>query len=1003
MKVNVITDDSIEGSKIKKALENKNLEASLDNSYVIRWGNWLSGNIHDADSIIYNSPFSIKNTLDKENVLLTLQKNHVRCPKRIKPGKKTNFPILGRLYNHENGTDIRIIDTLNEYKKCDREYFVQYLKIVKEYRVHVMDLSIFFIEEKYLKEHHVYKIDKTTSNTNKKNRVSAPKLTKDYTDLVKENSLNEDLVIRNKAFGWEYKKIDLDDLDVEGKQDISNLVQSAIYCLGLDFGVANIGLSAEGKYYILDVDATCTNLSTACLEAYMFQFVKLLQRYDNIKNNPQNITIGADPECLLKDKETNNLVFASDFFTKEGSLGLDARSIEAGRQYFPIVEVRPKYSTNPVDVSHSIKSILGVAGKYISYKNIGLYSGSMPLYDYWLGGHIHFGVKPNKKFISALDNYLALLIMMIVKPASARQRNSRYGKLGNYRLKSHGGFEYCTLSSWLVNPELATSILCLSKVIAQEYLNLKEEFLCTYSDIRAYYLVSKLYFKDKIPKIINNLSQTATFKKYANYIQPLFNDVLQCKEWDEDSDIKKQWGLPSSKDNYVSSSFCYMPTKKRKELGLKIGDMIYVNIGKQEFQLKIYPKDDQSVEKNGYVSFSKDICEKIGLNEKDSLNIWFDSQNNIYKVGTILGIFADETEHPLGPFGNQSYYFRKLIKLSKDKGILTYVFNIYNVNVKNHKLMGYTYDFENNQWLTNSFPIPQVVYDRGDVISQSIYGNYAPNYLNFIKKNNIKFINNLDCINLTNNKWATSKLLLSNEKTKKYQPDTFEYTTNEQLLELLNKYNHIFIKLKKGSRSKGIFSIEKIEEDYCKIMYKNSSENNVKTRIEINDLPQFMKDQIRKWNCEKSDYIIQRAIPLAKYHDSNFEIRVVMQKNSSGIWHRTCMIARCASGNDKFLNPIKELDKKSSKVLLGAFEDNAELVRKKLIHASREVSSLLNEVDISVGEFAIDFGVDKDMNVYIIELNSKPDNLLSLIGAFKTRNLAACRILEYAKFLTAKQ
>lgn len=1003
MKVNVVTDDSLEGLEIKNTLENNNLEGSLKNSYIIRWGNWLFDELDEQDYIKLNSPVSIKNTLDKENVLLTLQKNHIPCPRRIKPGKKTNFPILGRLYNHKNGTDIRIIDTLNEYKKSDREYFIQYLKIAKEYRVHVMDLSVFYIEEKYLKEHHVFKLDKVTTQKDKRSKPHNIKLSKDYKDIIKENYLNDDLTIRSKALGWSFNSIDVDEFPGEEKQDIINLAKSALFCLGLDFGMVNIGITQEGKCYVLDVDATCTNMSDSCLKAYMFQFVKLLQKYDDLIINKQDITIGADPECLLKDKDTNNLVFASDFFSKEGSLGLDARSIEAGRQYFPIVEVRPKYSTNPVNVADSIKSILTYAGKYINYKNIGLYSGSMPLYDYWLGGHIHFGIKPNRKFIAALDNYLSLPVMMILKPASARQRNSRYGRLGNYRLKSHGGFEYCTLSSWLIDPKLAASILCLSKVIAQEYLNLREEFLCTYSDIRAYYLVNKLYFKDKIPKIIYSISKTDTFKEYAEYIKPLFKDVLECNEWNEDDDIKKQWSLPSGKDNYISSSFCYMPNKKRKELELQIGDTINIAIGKQEFQAKIYPKDDHLIEKNGYAGFSKDICTKVGLGEGGTLNVWFDHKEEIYKAGTILGIFADEVNHPLGPFGNQSYYFRKLIKLSRDKGMLTYVFNIYDVNLTDQKLQGYTYDFENDTWTAGSFPIPQVIYDRGDVVKESIYGHYASNYIKFINKYNIKFINNLNCINLTNNKWATSKLLSSSESTEKYQPDTFEYTSDELLLKLLEKYNHIFVKLKKGSRSKGIFSIENAEENYCKIIYKNASEKNVKTKIEINDLAQFMKDETKKWNCEKFDYIIQQAIPLAHYRDANFEIRVVMQKNSSGIWHRTCMVARCALEHDRFLNPIKELDKKSSRVLSRAFGDNAELVRKKLIHASRRVSSVLDNVpDINVGEFAIDFGIDEDLNVYIIELNSKPDNLLSLIGAFKTRNLAACRILEYAKFLVNK-
>jgi len=59
----------------------------------------------------------------------------------------------------------------------------------------------------------------------------------------------------------------------------------------------------------------------------------------------------------------------------------------------------------------------------------------------------------------------------------------------------------------------------------------------------------------------------------------------------------------------------------------------------------------------------------------------------------------------------------------------------------------------------------------------------------------------------------------------------------------------------------------------------------------------------------------------------------------------------------------------------------------------------MNQSKLKAGEFAIDLGITKDMNLYIIELNSKPDTLLSYIGAFKLRNTYLNRILEYSKYL----
>ena len=970
MSLRVIIDNSLEGIEIKEALECTEIQNKLYNSFNIRWGNWLDG---DNEKFIFNNSQSIKNSIDKEIVILTLRKNHISCPKRIKPGKKTVFPIIGRMYEHSNGTDIEIIDSFDEYKKSNSNYFLECLSFDKEYKVHVMNLEVFFIEEKYLE------------NSNELNI----------------NVNNDMLDIRTDAFGWKLREIDSKDLDTNIKKNICDLAIKSVHALGLDFGVVSIGQTSENNCYVLDVDATCKEMSPECKKKYICQFTKMLFIYENLINDTKDITIGADPECLLKDKNTGELVFASDFFTKEGMFGLDNRSIESGRKYYPLLEIRPNYSTNPIDVVNSIQSNLNDVCKYVHYKNIGLYAGSMPIYNYWVGGHIHFGIRPNSKLVKALDNYLAIPIMMIENSYSARKRKTKYGSLGNFRLKYHGGFEYCTLSSWLVSREICEGILCLAKVIVQEYLNLNENFLCSYSDIRAFYLVNKFYFKDKIKDIINIISNTNTYKKYKSYIDPLFKEILLCKTWDEDKDIRENWNMKFSEELYKISSRCFVPKRKRNELNINLGDIITIIAGKNKYEVYVYPKDDFSLEKNGYVSFSQDICNKMGIRENDSISLYYNSNEHVFKAGPILGIFSDVDNGALGPFGRQSFYFKKIIKFSKDKGMLAYVFSIYGVCWEKQLVKGYTYDFNINSWKESYFPLPDVIYDRGDVINTENYGQFALDYECYTKKNDIKFINSLDLINLTNDKWKTYLLLNSNDVTKEYQPTTVEYTDYEQLKTFIDKYGHIFLKLKNGCRSRGIFSIEKTDDSY-EIIHKDMNSYVYKFGANNLNLIEILDNEIKKVDRAEKEYIIQKAIPLARYKNQSFEIRVVMQKNSDGIWFRTCMAARIAAKGEKFVNPNDEIDIKSSELLLDAFGDKSKLVMTKLRNASRDIITVINSTNIQAGELAIDFGIDEELNVFVIELNSKPDNLLSTIGAYKMRNLSIYRILEYAKFLALR-
>ncbi|KXZ39382.1 YheC/D like ATP-grasp [Alkalithermobacter thermoalcaliphilus JW-YL-7 = DSM 7308] len=964
MKINIITDNSSEGQEIMDIIYNLDIKDNINNKFTIRWGNFVS---EECEGIEFNSKQSIKNSLDKENVILTLRRNKIRSPRRIKPSIKTDFPIIGRKYTHKNGTDIKIIDSFNEYKKSDSDYYIQYIKVTQEYRVHVMDLEVFFIEEKY-KE--------------------------DYIE-------GEEITIRTKAFGWNLRKVNLEDKDDKEKEEIFNISIKAIHALGLDYGVVNIGKDINGKYLVLDVDPTCKYMDEECKNAYVDKLIQTILKYDKLVDEKKEVTIGADPECLIKDKFTGELIVASELFKESGYFGLDDRSLEAQKKYFPIMEIRPDYSINPLKVFESIEQILISMYKHIHYKNVGIYSGSMPIYNYWIGGHIHFGIKPNSKLIKALDNYLALLVMMIENPYTARQRKTKYGMLGNYRLKYHGGFEYCSISSWLVSPELAKAVLCLAKVISQEYLNLNKIFLSTYSDIRAYYLVNKDYFKDKIKTIIEDIKSTKTFLKYKDQIQPLFQKALLSESWNEQVDIKDTWNLGSSDKEYKFSLKCFMPKEKRKEFNLKIKDKIEILIKDKKYKIEILPKDDVSQEKNGYVSFSKDICDELGIKTSDEVQIWFDENERSFKIGPILGIFAYIINHEFGPFGFQSYYFRKLMKLGKNKGMIVYVFTIWDINWENKTIKGYVYDFDEEKWIERYFCIPHVIYDRGDFVSEKNYGQLALDYINNIKENNIKLVNSMECINLTNDKLKTYEFLKKNYYLEEFLPETSQYN-NKTLYDFVHRYKKVYIKLRDGSRSKGIFSIEKINDDVYLITHKNLYGYNIKITLDKDNLSRYIENKIKEFECSVDDYIIQQGLVFAKYDNKNFEIRVVMQKNSKGIWLRTCMVGRVAINNDKFLDSWDEKNIRSSKILKECFKENEDIVKDKMIKISKYVVDLIDNENIIAGEVAIDFGIDENLNVYIIELNSKPDNLLASIGAYKRRNIAINRILEYSKFLVQK-
>jgi hypothetical protein len=809
-------------------------------------------------------------------------------------------------------------------------------------------------------------------------------------------------VIRSRAFGWRLRQADFTNKTEDEIQEIKELSVRAVHSLGLDFGVANMARSLDGKYYVLDVDANCRWMTEECKDAYISEFISMLSRYDRQGFGMEDVTIGSDIECIIKYNDSGSIIFASDFLQKEGCAGLDNRSIEEGQKHFPLLEIRPVYSINPIEVSDSIGSILENVSENICYLNTGIYAGSMPVYNYWTGGHIHFGIKPCSKLLKALDNYLALILMMVEKVYTARSRKTKYGELGNFRLKPHG-FEYRSLSSFILSPEITRAVLCLAKVIVQEYLNFNPAFINNLDDLTAYYSVDKGYFSVKIRSIIGNIERSETFELYRSFIEPLFSKALVCEEWDEDKPINEAWGIKSNGRIFRSWWKCFVPKRKREQLGIGLDDKVNVKIGGQEYSLWIYPKDDFSSDKSGYVSFTDNVCENTGISETDSIGMWLDLVNGTLRAGPVLGILAVMEHNEYGLFGMQSAYFKKLIKVSKSKGMIVFVFTIFDIEWEKYRVKGYTYDFIKDDWAVRYFPTPDIIYERGNTITIGNYGQHAFNYLNNTRRMKIKFINNPESRRISNDRWRIYQFLSSDRELRKYLPRTIRLKQDEQIFECLEDNNEILIKPVDEVKGEEVFSVRRTGENDFIVVHQIKYSGSMKYKANKKNLIRIINDLIDDTGHAKDDFVIQCLRSPLQYKGTDFEVRVVMQKNSSGKWFRTYMVSRYWGDDGYYITIPCGTDMGIGETLgpdtLIKNNDAADRIRK----VSKNIVMFMNDNGMQIGEVSMDFSVGEDLSVSLVDIELEPDNLLSTIGALKTMNLTVNRILEYSRCLVLKK
>ena len=338
---------------------------------------------------------------------------------------------------------------------------------------------------------------------------------------------------------WILIKAEDDDKEIKR---ITAAARIAVQALGLDFALAHVGFTKLRKAVIFEVDP-----SPALTPKTIKTLVNFLTA-PPYRVAKEEVKLGADPEFILINRDTGKMVPASRFLPRQGKVGCDSIRIP-NRQQRPIGELRPEPSASPLILAENIRKTLLQGVRLLPYSNIQWVAGSQPTNNYPIGGHIHFNVDCSSKLLRALDNYLASPVFLMENSTTSSMRRTKYGLLSDFRLKEYG-FEYRTISSWLVSPEISKGVLCLAKLIVDNYMELSANYFTRIDVQRAFYSGDKSYLRNLYPEIWQTITALPDAKKYASHLEPINELCRNAKEWDESKDIRETWGIPIPKKKY---------------------------------------------------------------------------------------------------------------------------------------------------------------------------------------------------------------------------------------------------------------------------------------------------------------------------------------------------------------------------------------------------------------------------------------------------------------------
>ncbi|WP_223068443.1 YheC/YheD family protein [Paenibacillus caui] len=360
----------------------------------------------------------------------------------------------------------------------------------------------------------------------------------------------------------------------------------------------------------------------------------------------------------------------------------------------------------------------------------------------------------------------------------------------------------------------------------------------------------------------------------------------------------------------------------------------------------------------------------------------------ISKIEGTMGILvAASNNNPL--LFSESGFVRKLCLTAAGRGLTIFAFTPQAVTEAN-RIHGYTY--QDGMWVIKAFPFPDIVYDRCFAKGEQKIEKRRKLAL-LARKRPFRYLTR----GLAG-KWSVYETLKLFDETAPYLPETCLYTKAEQLAAKLFRWKgEAFLKPQFGTHGKMTLHVRDGRSGEGRIQLTGrDSRNTVFNRqfASIREAARFI-EMFRRGRS----FLLQPYLQLSTKEGEPFDIRVLMQKGADGRWSMTGMAARVGK-SDSLTSNLHGGGRafRASQLLKREFgAQSAKSVLTAIRRLAAVIPPYLEEHFGRLAELGIDFGVDSEENVWILEVNSKPGrSAFGFIGDMNSARKAVENPILYA-------
>jgi len=210
-------------------------------------------------------------------------------------------------------------------------------------------------------------------------------------------------------------------------------------------------------------------------------------------------------------------------------------------------------------------------------------------------------------------------------------------------------------------------------------------------------------------------------------------------------------------------------------------------------------------------------------------------------------------------------------------------------------------------------------------------------------------------------KWQVYRALKRHSTLSAYLPKTYCYDNGPCLMRILSRHRAVILKPRLGFGGRGVFLVSKISAELFKVQ-----SHLIRNPLLITG--EKFASLLFSLSAPPARFIAQEYIKSLQRNNTNFDVRLLVQKDYRGEWRAEAALSRVCRAGGLLTNDYRQIVE-PLQVIEGPLLERLEVL-------SCLTAEQLAGHFTSLGEIGVDFLIGEDGRPWLLEVNGKPDKSL---------------------------